>query len=202
MTTRKFTQNMIGSYNEGSTLAESRFYDTYRPEVMLKVQETLQGLPGTEDLVNDIFCKFFKKKLQFDTLRSMEKYLRRMIWSMCRDFKKREKTPVIKMDWAREHYQKIEERAARYAEIKMTARVLHDQANQMLSPQCREVFILYYIRDIRVREIAKMLNISERTVHRHLEIAVLNLRKEVQKDGGQMYMIHFLLPLLWGQMTS
>jgi RNA polymerase sigma factor (sigma-70 family) len=193
---------MIPLYNEGSKLAETRFYDTYRAEVMLKVQEALRNLPDTEDLVNDIFYKMFKKKLQFDTLRRMEKYLRLMIRTVCRDFKELRETPVIKMDRAREYYQNIEERAARYAEIKMTARVLHEKANQMLTPQCREVFILYYIRDIRVREIAKLLNISERTVHRHLDIALRELRKEVQKDGGRMYLIHFLLPLLWGQMTS
>ncbi len=193
---------MIALYNQGSELAEARFYDAYRPEVMLKVQKSLRSLPGSEDLVDDIFCKLFKKKLQFNTLRGMERYLRRMVNTMCRDFKKRRETPAIKMDKAREYYQNIEDRAARYAEIKMTARVLQDKANQMLSPQCREVFILYYVRDVRVREIAGLLNISERTVHRHIEIAVGELKKEVQKDGGRMYLIHLLLPLLCGHMTS
>ena len=61
------------------------------------------------------------------------------------------------MDKAQEYFQKLEDRAIRLAEIRTTARALHDKAIQILPPQCREVFILRYIRDIPDKEIAKLL---------------------------------------------
>ena len=98
------------------------------------------------------------------------------------------------MDKAQEHFQKLEDRAIRLAEIRMAARALHDKAFQILTPQCREVFILHYIRDIPDKEIAKLLNISVRTVERHLDIARAELKKEFKNDEGLKNMIRVLLP--------
>ena len=49
-------------------------------------------------------------------------------------------------------------------------------------------------------EIAKLLNISVRTVERHLDIARADLKKEFKNDGGLKNMIRFLIPLLWSHM--
>jgi RNA polymerase sigma factor (sigma-70 family) len=116
------------------------------------------------------------------------------------DFKKVRQTPVVNMEKAQEYFQNLEDRAKRNADIRMTARVLHDMAMQILTPQCREVFILRYIRDIPDKEIARLLNISVRTVERHLDIARAELRKEFKNDEGLKNMIRLLIPLLWAHM--
>ena len=197
MTTPAFTQNTIAWYNEGRPVAQSRFYDTYRSEVLLAVQKSLPNVADAPDLVSDIFFKFFQLKLKFETVKNMENYLKRVIHSKCRDFKKKTKTPVINMDKAQEYFQKLEDRAIRLAEIRTTARAVHDKAIQILPPQCREVFILRYIRDIPDKEIAKLLNISVRTVERHLDIARAQLKEEFKNDEGLKNMIRVLMPLLW-----
>jgi RNA polymerase sigma factor (sigma-70 family) len=200
MTTQLFTQNMIAWYNEGRTIAQTRFYDTYRNEVMLAVQTSLPNLSDKQDLVNDIFFKFFKMKLTFETVKQMENYLKRVIYTKCRDFKEVRQTPVVNKEKTQEYFQKLEDRSIRLAEIRMAARALHDKAFQILTPQCREVFILHYVRDIPDLEIAKLLNISVRTVERHLYIARAELKKEFKNDEGLKNMIRFLLPILWSQL--
>jgi RNA polymerase sigma-70 factor (ECF subfamily) len=139
-------------------------------------------------------------KLKFETVKNMENYLKRMIQTMCRDFRERRQTPVVNMGKAQEYFQNLEDRAKRLAETRMTVRALHDKAMQILTPQCREVFILRYIRDIPDKEIAKLLNISVRTVERHLDIARADLRKEFKNDEGLKNMIRLLIPLLWAHM--
>ena len=200
MTTPLFTQNMIAWYNEGKTVAKSRFYDTYQAEVMLAVRNSLPNIQDAPDLVNDIFIKFFDMNLTFETVKNMENYLKRIIHTKCRDFKEVRQTPVIKMDKAQEHFQKLEDRSIRLAEIRMAARALHDKAFQILTPQCREVFILHYVRDIPDMEIAKLLKLSVRTVQRHLYLARIELKKEFKNDDGLKNMIRFLLPILWSHM--
>src|ERR1700675_3777810 len=162
MTTPAFTQNTIAWYNEGRPVAKTRFYDTYQSEVLLAVQKSLPDVSDAPDLVNDIFCKFFQLELKFETVKNMENYLKRVIHTKCRDFKKKTQTPVVNMYKAQEYFQKLKDGALEIAEIRTTARAVHDKAIQILTPQCREVFILRYIRDIPDKEIAKLLNISVR----------------------------------------
>jgi len=193
---------MVGAFNESKRIAQTSFFETYRPIVEIRVQEKIGDLPGYEDVVNDIFLEMFKKGPVFQTLKNVENYLKKVIWSKCKDFKKKKRTPVIKMENLLEFKQRIEDRAARRAEIKEKALVLQDMALEILSPQCKEVFLLFYIRGYRHREIAELLGISEKTVARHLEIARARLKMEIKKDGGRMYFIQVLLPILWAQLNA
>ena len=202
MTTPEFTQNMIAWYNEGKPIAKTRFYNTYQSEVFLSVRKSLPSLEDAPDLVNDIFFKFFELKLTFGTIQNMEYYLRRTIHTKCRDFKKVRQTPVVKMDKVLEYYQNIEERSRRLAEVRVTTRAICDKAFHILTPQCREVFIMSYVWDIPDKEIANLLKISVRTVERHLDIARAALKKEFKNDEGLKNMIRFLLPLLWSHLNS
>jgi RNA polymerase sigma factor (sigma-70 family) len=191
---------MIAWYNEGRPVAKTRFYNTYKDEVIMLVQKSLPSIEDAPDLVNDIFFKFFQLNLTFETVKNMENYLKRVIHSKCRDFQKAKLTPVVNMDKAQEHFQKLEDRAIRIAEIRTVTRALHNKAFQILNGKCREVFILHYVRDIPDLEIAKLLDISVRTVERHLDIARKELKKRFKEDGGLMNMVRLLLPLLWSQM--
>ena len=193
---------MVGAFNESRPIAQTSFYETYRPIVEIRVQEKIGDLPGYEDVVNDIFLEMFKKGPVFQTLKNVENYLKKVIWSECKDFKKKNETPVIKMDNVLEFNQRFKDRAVYLEEVRMKARTLHDMALEILSPQCKEVFLMFYIRGYRHKEIARLLGISERTVERHMEIARARLRMEVKKGGGRMYFIQVLLPVLWAQLNA
>jgi len=202
MPAKKFSQNMVGAFNEGKALAFLSFYDTYHPLVKLRVLLILRGMPDAEDLVNEIFYKMFKTGAAFQTKRNIEHYLWLTTNSMCRDFRERSKTPFDNMDAVVAYYQRMEENDVRRSEIRATAQTLHYMAMEMLPPQCKEVYILSHIRGLRNKEIARQLNISEKTVERHINIAHNRLRAKCRKDGGSMYFIRLLLPVLWDQLVS
>ena len=54
-----------------------------------------------------------------------------------------------------------------------------DEAIATLPEKCREVFILSKVEGLKNREIAEKLNISEKTVERHMSIALSRLREEL-----------------------
>ncbi|HEV3224138.1 MAG TPA: sigma-70 family RNA polymerase sigma factor [Puia sp.] len=197
-----FTQNWVSAFNECRPIAFTRLYETYRPEVLLRVKGKLRKLPGAEDLVNDIFRKMFKLKGQFETLRNIENYLWSIVRTMCRDYLKKQETPVKNMDYVQEYYQRIENRAIWNVETMETVKAVNYVAMEKLPPKCKEIYILSYIRHMRNKEIAEILGISEKTVENQINIALNKLRKEYKKDGGRMYFIKFLLPLLWDQLVS
>ena len=53
------------------------------------------------------------------------------------------------------------------------------EAMAVLPEKCREVFVLSKIEGLKNREIAEKLGISEKTVERHMSIALSKLRDEL-----------------------
>ena len=53
------------------------------------------------------------------------------------------------------------------------------EAMDSLPERCREVFLLSKVEGLKNREIAERLNISEKTVERHMSIALSKLREEL-----------------------
>ena len=140
-----FTQNWVPAFNECRPIAFTRLYETYRPEVLLRVKGKLGKMTGAEDLVNDIFRKMFKLKGQFETLKNIENYLWSIVRTKCRDYIDRRKTPVKKMDNVQEYYQRIEDRAISHAETMETVKAVHYVAMEKLAPQCKEIYIMSFI---------------------------------------------------------
>jgi RNA polymerase sigma factor (sigma-70 family) len=206
MQVQKFSPNWISDFNKGRPVAYSRFFECYESDVKRRIKRKLGVFYGDEDLVIEIFHKMIEKtvelEVQFETLENLENYLWHVTESKCNDHKEKEETPVIHMDNLLEYYQRIEDRAKSLAEIKEVAKVLQDEAIQKLPEQCRVIFIMRYIRDMRNKEIAARLHISEKTVENQINIALNKLRMEVGNDAGTMYIIKLLLPLLWAQLTS
>ncbi len=198
----EFTQNWVYAFNECRPIAFTRFYETFRPEVLLWVKRKLGKKPGAEDLVNDIFHKMFDLKAQFETLKNITNYLWTIVRRRCRDYLKKQETPVKNMDDVQEYYQWIENSAIWNADTMETVKAIHYVALEKLAPKCKEIYIMSYIRQMRNKEIAAALGISEKTVENQINIALKKLKKECRKDGGRMYFIELLFPLLWGQLAS
>lgn len=53
------------------------------------------------------------------------------------------------------------------------------EAIDSLPERCREVFLLSKVEGLKNREIAERLNISEKTVERHMSIALSKLREDL-----------------------
>ena len=198
----KLSPNWLDAFNNRKNIAFNRFYETYHPDVKRRVNEKLGVFHSETDLVNDIFLIMYKQKGPFQSINSLERYMRFVTFTVCRDYLRRRQTPVVNMEKVQKFYQRIEDRAKEREEAREFAKAFHDLAIQLLPPKCRYIFIMSFIRDMRNKEIAARLNISEKTVEAQITIALKRLRMEVKDDARKMYLIKILLPLLWAQLNS
>jgi RNA polymerase sigma factor (sigma-70 family) len=202
MKSYKLSPNWLDAFNNRKDLAFHRFYETYHPDVKRRVNEKLGRFHIETDLVNDIFFIMYKQKGPFISIYSLERYMRFVTFTVCRDFLRRKKTPVINMEKVQKFYQRIEDRIKEREDAKEFARTFHDLAIQRLPPKCRAIFFMSFIRDMRNKEIAAELGIAEKTVEAQITIALNRLRKAAKGDARTMYLIKLFLPLLWAQLTS
>ncbi len=202
MQSYKLSPNWLEAFNNRKVTAFRRFYETYSPDVKRRVNEKLGVFHSETDLVNDIFLIMFSQKGPFTSINSLERYMRFVTFTVCRDYLRRRETPVVNFQKVQKFYQRIEDRAREREEARQFARTLHDLAIQRLPPKCRIIFIMSFIRDMRNKEIATELNISEKTVEAQITIALKRLRMAVKDDARIIYLIKLFLPLLWAQLTS
>lgn len=57
------------------------------------------------------------------------------------------------------------------------------QAIRQLPPRCRQVFVLYRLRQLTMREIAEQLQLAPKTVEHHVAHAVQACRRHLQRHG-------------------
>ena len=57
------------------------------------------------------------------------------------------------------------------------------QAIRQLPPRCRQVFVLYRLRQLSMREIAEQLQLAPKTVEHHIARAVQACRRHLQGHG-------------------
>jgi RNA polymerase sigma factor (sigma-70 family) len=202
MQEQKFSQNMVSAFNERKGFAVARFYDSYRQEVKLRVVRLTRGSSASEDLVQDIFIEMIKNEKKFVTVKNIENYLWLTIRSSCDGHHRKLNSNLKKMYVAQDYYEHMEEESLRNSELKISFQAAEYMAMELLSPKCKEVFILSYIRDMRNKEIAGKLGLSERTVDRHINIALNRLRHKISSNDGLKYFIKFLIPVLWLHLAS
>jgi RNA polymerase sigma factor (sigma-70 family) len=193
---------MIPSFNERKPNAVGRMYEFYFPLVTMRVNHIVGVSPAAEDIVSKIFDKVLHRKIRFTSLKNIENYLALLVKTICRDHELRQKVRILKIEGVREYYQSIEDRAQRHLELKSAVGAIHYLAQEMLPSQCKEVFIRSFLRDMRNKEIAAQLGLSEKTVANQINIAIRILKRECMKNGGLEYFIQLLLPLLWEHLRS
>ena len=67
----------------------------------------------------------------------------------------------------------------------------------MLSPQCKKVFLLSRKNNLKNKEIAELLNISEKTVEKHITKALTEIRTHLIDMG---LMSTFISIIGWSQL--
>lgn len=131
-----------------------------------------------EDAVHDAFVTAWRK---WDSLRDLERFeawFRRIVVNTCRD-RLRRRARVAVLDLA-EH----RSLAAPDHATSVDDRVLLEQALRSLKPDDQILIVLRYDRDLRLDDIAALLDIPMGTVKRRLHDAHGRLRRALERSGG------------------
>jgi len=165
--------------NDVEKLAFSRLYAQHFKTFTLLALQYVKDVIVAENIVQDAFLKFWEAPFTLDNPDAIKSYFGKIIINNSLNHLKREKSlqrhhdQIGKSITEQDVYEKLYE-----SELMIR---IHREVAQ-LPAQCRKVFTMNRFDGLKYREIAELLNISERTVENHIAYALKALRKKLLKD--------------------
>jgi len=165
-----------------------RVVERYWPRILRFVLAAVQDSDVAETLTQDCFWKAYKARNSFRGESSLNTWLIRIAVNLVRDharnrrfqfWKKAQRTTVdgaTACDWLPDRSISPEERAS----INEQVQAVWD-ATRNLSERQRTVFLLRFVEDLNINEIAQASGLTENAVNVHLFRAVRAIRKQVKE---------------------
>ena len=178
----------------------SSFYSRNFQRFAWLATKYVKDIHAAEEIVQDLFLRFWENPDGLDGVRSIQPYLYRTIINESINYINRQK------NIAGHHLRVAEELSDEYIEMIVEdfalKELLHKEIER-LPAQCKKVFRMSRIENLKYREIAEALGISEKTVENHIVNALKILRarllsenEEVKRiPGGEAKMLLLLLSL-------
>ena len=141
-----------------------------------------------EDLVSDVFCKFWKTRAYENVTSSYRYYLFRSVRNEAYNYLRLEFQKLDDLDTANVQESAFSQRPDQIVQFE---EVLHrvEEMVESLPPQCRKVFLLSRFEGKKYQDIATELGISIKTVEVHIGKALNTVRKGLKDHWLLMLML-------------
>jgi RNA polymerase sigma factor (sigma-70 family) len=136
-----------------------------------------KDLQTAEDLVQDVFIKFYHKQRDLKDVEDVSAYLTRMTINRCKDYLK--SWHVRKVRFQQKWVEQVEkEELTRF--VQQDEEQIIGEAIMRLSLKHREVLVYYYFEEMTIPSIAQLLQIPQSTVKTRLVRGRELLKAELQ----------------------
>lgn len=172
---------LMSKIKEGDTAAYEKFFRREYARLVGFACRFLKNLEVAEDIVQDAFLKFWLNRASLDLSKSGQNLLYVMVRNASLDYIRsryssaesigQNSTGMESKDLAPDEALDAKELKSRIA-----------RGIAALPPQRQLVYRMSNVMHITAKEIAEQLNISERTVQKHIELAKKDLKKDLKKD--------------------
>lgn len=169
-------QDLLSLIEGGDAEAFTEFYSDTFKKLILVADRYVRSVHIAEEIVQDVFVKIWEDKTQLSGINSIQSYLYRSVANASINHINREKN-------LEKHHLKIaehltEEDVELLNEQNELIVLLHQEIAK-LPEKCQRVFVLSRLEGKKYKDIAVLLQISEKTVENHMGNALRILRKEV-----------------------
>ncbi len=188
--TYQLEYQLLARLKEGCHQSYSILFSTYYKNLVLFAGTIIQDKNICEDIVQNIFLKLWNDRSELVIETSLKSYLLRSVRNSCLDHLRHKK---IVNDYATKLFSTFDDFDS--AEDYVFYSDLHqhlDEAISKLPEKQREAFVMSRFKEMKYKEIAEKLNISERAVEDRISKALAQLRINL-KD----FLILFFLLLLY-----
>ena len=157
-------------------LSEQEFnkkYELYSQELMNISYGYTKSRDDSLDIIQNVFAKLVNNQKQFNNLNEEKYWLIRITINECKDFlRKKSKRPIINADLVNSfsNYDSETENLHYIADVVKT-----------LPEKYRVVIILFYWDELSIKDIAKVLKVSEDAVKKRLERARKLIKIEMEE---------------------
>ena len=140
----------------------------------------------SEDIVQDVFLMLWKRRTEIDFSRPVLPYLTTAVRNRsidCLRSRKSRGEGTCGLDTLDGYVRcLVADRCEEEFDLSWLRHEIDDGVSQ-LSEQCRRVFLLSRVTGLKNREIAERLNISVKTVEKHIGVALSKLRLRLSRSG-------------------
>ncbi|HHJ10854.1 MAG TPA: RNA polymerase sigma-70 factor [Bacteroidetes bacterium] len=183
---------LIKALQKGDIFAFNELFLKYSHKVYNFAIKHMEHEEDVKDLVQDVFIKIWNKRKDIDEKQSFNGYLFAITLNMIRKyFRKKVKDYKLVDRW-------LENTKSYSEETKLTIeynsfRERTDKILNELPPKRKTVFILSREQGLSAEDIARVMNISKKTVENHLNLALRYLRKKLV---GEIFLLIFFFIFL------
>ncbi|PTN09480.1 RNA polymerase sigma factor [Mangrovibacterium marinum] len=191
----KSEEELIRELKQGDRKAFQLLFELYAKRIFAFAKGYLKSASDAEEIVQDVFVKVWHARESINTELSFKAYLFKITYNGIREyFNKQSRENRYKheiLDYAIEFDNRTEERI----DYKSLLDLVEEKIEQ-LPPRQREIILLSKKQGVPTKEIAALLEISPRTVEKHLSEALKQLKKELSDDqvAGLLFYHLFLDP--------
>ena len=173
---------LLGLLHKESSRAMELIFRRHFAGMVQVVHRMIRDQGRAEDLVQDVFLKFWKQKDQLNIQISLQAYLRRSCVNACLDdIRKQKKKQTVGTESILPIMADSQPDAVKKLENK-ELELLINQTIDNLSPKCRMVFVLSRKEQLSNKEIAEKLGVTLKTVEAHITTALKKLRTVIKNN--------------------
>jgi RNA polymerase sigma-70 factor (ECF subfamily) len=184
---------LIKALQEGDVFAFNELFHRYSQKIYNFALKHLEREEDVQDLVQDVFITIWNRRKDIDEKQSFNGYLFAITLNAIRKyFRKRVRNRALVDKWLREthNFSDITKLTVEYRSLKERA----DKIIAQLPPRRKTVFLLSREEGLRADEIARRMNITQKTVENHLNLALRYLREKLTEEA---FLLIFLFVLFY-----
>ena len=172
-------EGLIAEVITGSEMAFESFFKTYYESLCAYAYILLHDRDMAEEMVQQVFYKLWEKKEQLNIHTSVKAFLYRSVYNECLNHLKHDKHKLAHQNHslhvAAYAYQEQTDDKVKLSELQARLK----DAIQDLPEQCRNIFYMNRMEELKYREIAEQLGLSIKTVEAQLSKALRILRTKL-----------------------
>lgn len=170
---------LIKAAKAGDTTAFASLYAATVKSQLYFATTFLKDASLAEDAVQEIYLSLYRNLHKIDDGKYFIAYLRRISYNTCVDFVKKKNRDIYELNDTVLQVQQDNDTGANpheYYDVQEQNSALQ-QALGTLTEEQRAAFLMRYYNEMKVREIARAMNISESTVKRYVKQATEQLQE-------------------------
>lgn len=168
---------LIRKMKQGDDDAFDVFIHKYYEKILTYCYYHCSDQEYAKDLTQETFIRFFTKLSDYRYKGKTLNYLYTIAGNLCKDyFKKKKEIPVEETELMEEVYSKEHQMQD------ILTRISIEQALKQLPDELKEVIILYYFQELKLKEIANILEIGLPLVKYRLKRAKTQLEEVLGKE--------------------
>lgn len=165
---------ILKKLREGDKKAYRYLFETYYKLLYFYAKSLTKNKSGSEDIVQNVFLKLWLNRESVHIKTSLKNYLYRSVYNV---FVDEYKMRLRKDGLLQEIHAEILQKAITEEEDRILERMKWiNKEIESLPPKAKEIFTMNKRRGLSYKEIAKMFDISEKTVESHIARVLKRLR--------------------------